>query len=147
MPSSMAQVEPLPFVPAAWMKRSRSCGLPASTGRLNVFSNPNFGPKTPTGKEPRKIGWPRRRSQQPVVNVRVRGGYETLEQRMRLVRLAQKLRVKLARNEKRMVLEFDDFHELAVGRQAAENKPGLFKFLAVGVVEFVAVAVAFVDHE
>src|ERR1017187_512131 len=86
-------------------------------------------------------------SQRLLVAVLVRGGDETLEERMRLGRVAQKLRGKLARNKKRMVLEFNDFHELAVGRQAAENKAGFFKFIAVGVVEFVAVAVAFVDHE
>lgn len=86
-------------------------------------------------------------SQRLLLGVLVRGGDETLEQRMRLVRLAQKLRVKLARDEKRMVLEFNDFDQLAVGRQAAEHEPGLLEFFTVGVVEFVAVTVAFVDHE
>ena len=95
----------------------------------------------------RASGAAKGRSQRLLVDVLVRGGDKTFEQRMRLVRLAQKLRVKLARNEKRMVLEFNDFDQLAVGRQAAENKTGLFKFLAVGVVEFVAMPVTLVHHE
>jgi hypothetical protein len=52
--------------------------------------------------------------QRLVVDMLVRGGNEPLEQRMRLVRLAQKFRVELARDEKRMILEFDDFDELGV---------------------------------
>ena len=79
--------------------------------------------------------------------LRVRGGDETLEQRMRLVRLAQEFRMELAGDEKRMVLQLDDFHQLAVRRQAAEHETGLLEFVAVGVVEFVAVTVAFVDDE
>ena len=45
---------------------------------------------------------------------RVRGGDETLEQRMRLVRLAQKFWMELARHKKWMIFQFDDFHEFAV---------------------------------
>ena len=54
--------------------------------------------------------------------VRVRGGDEALEQRMRLVRLALEFGMKLAGDEERMVRQFDDFHQLAVGRQAAEDE-------------------------
>ena len=43
--------------------------------------------------------------------------------------------------------QFDDLHQLAVGRKAAEHKARLLEFFAVGVVEFVAVAVALVDDE
>ena len=78
---------------------------------------------------------------------RVRGGDEALEQRMRLVRLALKFRMELARHEKRMILQFDDLDELAVGRQPAEHETGLLEFLAVGIVEFVAVPVPLVHHE
>ena len=39
-----------------------------------------------------------------MVDVLVGGGDEALEQRMRLVRLAQKFRMELAGHEKRMVL-------------------------------------------
>jgi len=53
-------------------------------------------------------------SQRFLVDVRMGGGDETLEERMRLVRLAQKFRVELAGNEERMVRQFDDFHQLAV---------------------------------
>src|SRR5215469_18758985 len=47
-----------------------------------------------------------------VVNMLVGGGDEPPEQRMRLVWLAQEFRVKLARDEKRMVFQLYDFHEL-----------------------------------
>ena len=108
----------------------------------------------------KEIGWRRSKSafimlhsafnlplQRLVVDVLVRGGDEALEQRMRLVRLAQKFRMELAGDEKRMVLQLDDFDQFAVRRKAAENKAGLLEFFAVGVVEFVAVAVAFVDDK
>ena len=49
------------------------------------------------------------------MDVLVRGSDETLEQRMRLVRLAQEFRVELARDEKWMVFQFDDLDEFAVG--------------------------------
>ena len=81
------------------------------------------------------------------MNVLVRRRDEALEQRMRLVRLAHEFRMELARNVKGMIFQFDDFHELAVGRRAAENEAGLLKFLAVVVVELVAMAMAFVDDE
>ena len=82
-----------------------------------------------------------------VVDVLVRGGDETLEQRVRLVRFAQKFRMKLARQEKWMVFQFDHFDQFSVGRIAAQNESGFLEFFAVGVVEFVAVAVAFVDDK
>lgn len=49
------------------------------------------------------------------MDVLMRGGDEALEQRMRLVRLALKFRMKLARDKKRMVFQFDDLDEFAVG--------------------------------
>ena len=54
-------------------------------------------------------------SQRLLVNLLVRRGDEAFEERMRLVRLAQKLGMKLARKVERMGGEFDDFHELAIG--------------------------------
>jgi hypothetical protein len=42
MLSSIAQVEPLPFVPATWMKRSFSCGLPASAASLKRVFQPEI---------------------------------------------------------------------------------------------------------
>ena len=82
-----------------------------------------------------------------MVNLRVGRGDEALEKRMRLVRLAVEFRVELARDEKRMVRQFDDFDEFAVGRVAAENEVGLGKTVSLGVVEFVAMTVAFVDNK
>src|SRR5438309_11601512 len=52
----------------------------------------------------------RLKSQRPVVNMVVAGGDETFEQRVRLVGFALKFRVKLAGDEKRMVLQFDHFY-------------------------------------
>lgn len=45
----------------------------------------------------------------------VRRGDEAFEQRMWLMRLAEKFRMKLARHEERMIPEFDDLHQLAIG--------------------------------
>ena len=56
-----------------------------------------------------------RGSQRLLVAVLVCGGDEAFEQRMRLVRLALKFRMELARHKKRMVLQFDDLDELAIG--------------------------------
>src|SRR5215471_16518275 len=66
---------------------------------------------------------------------------------MRLVRLAMELRVELAGDEKRMLRQFDDLHELAIGRMSAEPKPSFLKTFAVGVVEFVPVTMPFVYNE
>src|SRR5689334_6813951 len=85
--------------------------------------------------------------QRPVVNLVVRRGDEALEERMGLVRLALEFGMKLAGNEEGVVLQLDDLDELAVGRQAAEDEAGLLEALLVGVIEFVTVPVAFVDHE
>jgi hypothetical protein len=48
------------------------------------------------------------------MDVRVRGGDEAFEQRMRLVRLAQKFWMELARHKKWMIFQLDDFDEFAV---------------------------------
>src|ERR1039458_9003745 len=77
----------------------------------------------------------------------VRGGDETLEQRVRLVRLAQKFGMKLARDEKRMIIQLDHLDQFSVGRIAAQNESGFLKFFAVGVVEFVTVTMPFVDDK
>ena len=82
-----------------------------------------------------------------MVNGLVRGGDEAFEQRMRLVRLAHEFRVELARHKKGMVFQLDDFHQLAVGRKAAEHETGFLEFFAVAVVEFIAMAMAFIDDK
>ena len=81
------------------------------------------------------------------MDMRVRGGDEPAEQRMRLVRLAVEFGMKLARDKKRMVGQFDDLDQFSVRRIAAENEIRLGEPVAVGVVEFVAVTVPFVDDE
>ena len=55
-------------------------------------------------------------SQRLVVDILMRRRDETLEQRMRLVRLALEFRMKLAGNVKRVLRQFDHFHELAIRR-------------------------------
>ena len=52
---------------------------------------------------------------------------EALEQRMRLVRLALELGMELAGDEERVVRQFDDLHQLAVRRQAAEDEARLLE--------------------
>ena len=66
---------------------------------------------------------------------------------MRLMRFAVEFGMKLAREEKRMLGQFDHLDQFAVHRIAAENKIGLGKTIAVIVVEFVAMAMAFVHDE
>src|SRR5438552_1862401 len=86
-------------------------------------------------------------SQRPLMNVRVGGADEVFEQRMRLVRFAAEFGMKLAGDEKRVVQQFDHLDQLAVGRGAAEDEIRFLELVAVGVVEFVAVTVPFVDDE
>jgi len=50
------------------------------------------------------------------VNVLMRSSDKAFEQRVRLVRLAQKFRMELARDEEWMLFELDDFDQLAIGR-------------------------------
>ena len=74
-------------------------------------------------------------------------GDEAFEEWVRLMRFAVEFGMELAGDEEGMFREFDNLDELAVGRVAAESKTGFFKFLAVSVVEFVTMAMAFVDDE
>src|ERR1051325_3137843 len=62
-----------------------------------------------------KRRWPPAPSQRTVMNVRVRSGNEGLQQRMRLVRLAAELGMKLRGDEERVVGQFDHLDQLAVG--------------------------------
>jgi len=66
---------------------------------------------------------------------------------MRLVGFAVELRVELAGNEERVFGQLDNLNQLAIGREAAKYEICLLKTLAVGVIEFVAVAVAFLHHK
>ena len=55
--------------------------------------------------------------------------------------------MKLAGHEERMILQLDQFRQLAVGRIAAEDEARLLELLPVGVVEFVAMAMPFIDDK
>lgn len=50
-----------------------------------------------------------------MMNMRVRGGDEAFEKRVRFIGLALKFGMKLARDEEGVVLQFDHFHEFAIG--------------------------------
>jgi len=75
------------------------------------------------------------------------GGDETSEERMGVVGLALEFRVELAGEKERMGRQLDQLHQFVVRGKAAEDKARFFKGGAIGVVEFVTVAVALVGHE
>src|SRR5262249_49445476 len=75
-------------------------------------------------------------SQRLVMNILMRGRDEAFEERMRLVRLAQEFRMKLACEEIGMVVQFDHFHEFAIGRIAAENEAGFLELFPISIIEF-----------
>src|SRR5437773_12422958 len=87
------------------------------------------------------------RSQRPLVNSRMGRSNKPLEQRMRLVRFDLEVRMKLAGDKRRMLRQFDDLHQLAVGREAAECKIRLLKFFPISIVELVTVPMTFVDDK
>ena len=78
---------------------------------------------------------------------RVGGGDETSEQRVRLVRFAVKLRMKLAGDEEGMFGQFDDLHQFPVRREPAQDEAGFLESFAIRIVEFVAMAMALLHHE
>src|SRR5215510_742982 len=86
-------------------------------------------------------------SQRPLVNMRVGGGDEALEQGMGLVRFAAEFRMKLRSDEKGMVRQFNYLDQVSVRRGAAENEVPLLEFVAIGVVEFVTVPMPLVHHK
>jgi len=78
------------------------------------------------------------------MNALMRGGDEAFEERVWLVRLAVEFRMELAGDEERMLWQFDDLDEFTIGRVAAESEVSLFKFFAISIIEFVAMAMALV---
>src|SRR4051794_2558407 len=84
---------------------------------------------------------------QTTLSPELRGGDESREQRMRAVRPALELRVRLGRDEERMIVvaQLDEFDEALVGRSARHHHAGLLERSAVPVVHLVAVTVALVD--
>ncbi len=82
-----------------------------------------------------------------MMDITVGGGDEAFEEGVGLVRFALEFWMELARDEEGVVFQLDDFDEFAVGRSAAKDEPGFFKFGPVGVIEFVAMPMPFVDQE
>src|SRR5437588_8380916 len=74
-------------------------------------------------------------------------GNEAFEEGMRLMRFAVEFGMELAGDKERVLGQFDNLDQLAVRGEAAENIIGFLEAFTVGVVEFVAVPVAFVHHE
>ena len=74
-------------------------------------------------------------------------GDEAFEERMRFVGFAVEFGMKLAGDKEWVLWQFDDLDEFAVRCVAAESEVGFFEFLAISVIEFVAVAMAFVDNK
>ena len=64
---------------------------------------------------------------------------------MRAVGAAFEFRVELAANEPRMAGQLDDLHKGAIRGSSRKHQTGLLQLLPEGVIEFVAVAVAFAD--
>ena len=77
----------------------------------------------------------------------VTGSNETTKERMSRVGFAQKFGMELAGDEKRVVLQFDHFDQFAIRRRAAEDKACFLELSPIRIVEFVAVAVPFVNQE
>ena len=77
----------------------------------------------------------------------MRRGDEALEERMRRVGFALEFGVKLAGDEKRVGRKLDEFHQFSIGGRAAENKARGAKLFPIGVIEFVAMAVALIDDK
>ena len=82
-----------------------------------------------------------------MVKMVMAGGDEAFKERVRLVGFALELGMKLTGDKEGVVFEFNHFNEFSIRGKAAQDEAGLFKTLAVGVVEFVAMPVAFVDEK
>ena len=82
------------------------------------------------------------------MDVLVRGGDEARERRVRLMWLAQKFRMKLARDGVKKIARLDKLNQFAIRRKPLKTKLGFIKFApAVGVVELFAVTVTFIDDK
>lgn len=91
--------------------------------------------------------WPTDALQRLLMNLRVGGGDETLEQRVRPVGFAQEFRVELAGHEERMIRQLDQLDEQPVRRGAAEDHAGLLEPRPVAAVELIPVPVPFLDQK
>src|SRR5574343_579796 len=107
------------------------------------------------GSAIRKKGWSRPTSNPHsfiglslrVARFGVAGGFdEAGEQRVAVTRGGQELRMRLAGQEPRMRRNLDHLDQQAVHRLRRDGHAGLLHRIAVGVVEFVAVAMAFGHH-
>lgn len=79
------------------------------------------------------------------MQLRVRCCNKSFEQWMRLVRFALEFRMKLRRNEERMIGQLDYFCEFSIRCVAADDKARLLELFAVSVVEFITVTMPLVN--
>lgn len=81
------------------------------------------------------------------MNAGVAGCNKSAKEWMRSVWLAQELGVILAGHVERMVLQLNEFNQIAIGRGSTEYHPCLFELLAVRIIKLVAVTMALIDQE
>lgn len=65
---------------------------------------------------------------------------------MGLGRAGFKFRMELAADEPGVILDFDDFDQAVIGRRTGQDQAGVDHFRAILVVEFPAMAMAFIDE-
>ena len=82
-----------------------------------------------------------------MMNVVVTRRDKATEERMRRVGFAEEFGMILAGHKKRMIFQFDYFNQFSIRGRAAKNKAGLLEWGAIGIIEFVAMPMAFVDDE
>src|SRR5438046_502123 len=78
--------------------------------------------------------------------MRAGGADEVLEERVAGKGLRLELRVELAAEEPRMVLELDDLDEFPIGRHAGEGEPGVPKRRQIFLIDLVPMAVPLGDR-
>ncbi len=74
-----------------------------------------------------------------------RCGHESLKQRSRLVGPGLKFRVPLGSDKPGMFRQFAHLHNRSIWREARQAHTGLDEYLAKAVIDFIPVAVAFLD--
>lgn len=82
-----------------------------------------------------------------MVYVVVAGGDEAFEKWMRLIGFALKLGVKLGGDKEGVILQFNDFDEIRLGRDATEDEARGLEHFAISIVELVTMPMALVHEE
>jgi len=72
-------------------------------------------------------------------------GYKFAEQGVRFHRGGFEFRMKLPRQEPRVVSQLNNLDQVAAGRDPTDSHPRFFQLKPVFIIEFVTMAVAFID--